>query len=95
VGAAQGVTFWVTTTQPRNFTDAAQLNELILARDAIKQKFGDHTLDVWTGFAEADGKIKAMYDAGDGTHINDAAHALLVQQVIMAKIPEAIVSAKH
>jgi hypothetical protein len=35
-----------------------------------------------------------MYDAGDGTHMNDDAHALLVQRVIKAKIPEAVIAAK-
>jgi hypothetical protein len=63
-------------------------------RDQLKAKYTDHTLDFWTGFAEDNGSIKAMWDAGDGTHMNDAAHALLVQQVINAKIPEAVLSAK-
>ena len=95
LGARKGVLFWVSTTQPRNFADAADRRELMSARDAIKQKFGDHTLDFWSPFAEADGRIDASYDSGDGTHLNDAAHALLVEQVIRAKIPEAIVSALH
>jgi lysophospholipase L1-like esterase len=95
-----GVLCWVTTTQPRNFTgdaDAVQQTKralLITVRDAIKQKYGDHTLDFWTQFAEADGKIKDMYGAGDGTHLNDAAHALLAQTVENAKIPEAVLSSK-
>ncbi len=94
LGARSGVSFWVTTTQPRNFADVAQRRELVLARAAIRQKFGDHTLDFWTPFAEQDGTIKASFDSGDGTHMNDAAHALLVQQLIQAKIPEAILRAR-
>lgn len=95
LAAQHGVSFWATTPQPRNFAELAQRNELIGARTAIQQKFGDHTLDFWSPFAEADGRLDAKYDSGDGTHMNDAAHALLVQQVILAKIPEAILSARH
>lgn len=95
-----GIACWVTTTQPRNFTDDPPATQqakwalLISMRDSLKQKYVDHTLDFWTQFAEPGGKIKAMWDAGDGTHMNDAAHALLVQEVIAAKIPEAILTAK-
>lgn len=91
---------WVTTTQPRNFagdppaTQQTKWALLISMRDSLKQKYGDHTLDFWTQFAEPGGKIKAMWDAGDGTHMNDAAHALLVQEVIDAKIPEKILASK-
>ncbi len=94
LGARRGVSFWVTTSQPRNFEGAAQRQELVLARDAIRQKFGDHTLDFWTPFAEKDGTLKASFDSGDGTHMNDAAHALLLRQLIQAKIPEAILRAR-
>lgn len=92
-----GVPCWVTTTQPRNFehdSAAVRLSKrslLLTVRDAIKQKYGEHTLDFWTQFAEADGSIKAMYGNPDGVHLNDAAHALLVQAAIKAKIPEAVI----
>ena len=94
LGARRGVSFWVTTPQPRNFSGAAQRHELFLARDAIQQKFGDHTLDFWHPFAEKDGAIKRSFDSGDGTHLNDDAHALLARQLIQAKIPEAILRAR-
>ncbi len=92
LATASGVLCWVTTTQPRNFADMAQRTLQMSVRDAIKAKYADHTLDFWTAFAQADGKIKPMYDSGDGTHMNDAAHAILVEQVIAAKVPEAILS---
>ncbi len=95
-----GVMSWVTTTQARNFggdSAAVQMTKhalLITVRDQIKAKYTDHTLDFWTGFAEDNGNIKAMWDSGDGTHMNDAAHALLVQQAIDAKIAEAVAAKK-
>lgn len=96
-----GVACWVTTTQPRNFGGAPPATRqtkwglLISVNGSLQQKYGAHTLDFWTHFAEPRGTIKTMWDSGDGTHMNDAAHALLVEQVIAAKIPEAILTAKH
>lgn len=93
-----GVVCWVTTTQPRNFgADSADVATakragLMAGRDAIQAKYTDHILDFWNGFAEADGKIKASFDSGDGTHMNDSAHALLAERVIAAKVPEALIS---
>lgn len=89
---AASVLVWVATSQPRNFAEEAQRMLQMQVRDAINTKYGDHALDFWTQVAEADGKIKTMYDSGDGIHMNDAAHALLAQEVIDAKIPEAILS---
>lgn len=86
------VLVWVATTQPRNFGEQAQRMLQMQVRDAINTKYGSHALDFWTPFAEADGKIKAMYDSGDGIHMNDDAHALLAQEVIDAKVPEAILT---
>ena len=98
LAAKNGVSCWVTTSQPRNFSKQAanviQAKHLVLfaVRDAINQKYGDHALDLWTGFADAEGNIKAIYSAGDGTHMNDEAHALIANVVIAAKIPEAILA---
>jgi lysophospholipase L1-like esterase len=95
-----GVACWVTTTQPRNFvgdppaTRQTKWAALISTKGSLMDKYGDRTLDFWTQFAETGGKLKAMWDAGDGTHMNDAAHALLVQEVIDAKIPQAILASK-
>jgi lysophospholipase L1-like esterase len=86
--ASAHVELWVSTTQPRNFRGSAQLGNLMQARDAISKKFAPHTLDFWTPFAAPDGSIKATYDSGDGTHLNDAAHAILASIVEAAHIPE-------
>lgn len=82
------VQLWVSTSQPRNFNEAAQIDELKEMRDAILEKFSPHVLDFWTPFASPTGFIKASYNAGDGTHLNDAAHAILANIVEAARIPE-------
>jgi lysophospholipase L1-like esterase len=100
LAAQNGALCWVTTSQPRNFTgDSDTMKQtkhtlLMTVRDATKQKYGDHTLDFWTQFADAGGNIKSMHDAGDGTHMSDDAHALLLREIINAKIPEAMLAAK-
>jgi lysophospholipase L1-like esterase len=82
------VPVWVSTPQPRNFGDPAQIQGLMRARDAIREKFAPRTLDFWTPFASDSGFIKASYSAGDGTHLNDAAHAILANIVEAAQIPQ-------
>lgn len=89
------VALWVSTTQPRNFNAPAQIADLMQARDAINAKFAPRALDFWTPFAAANGFIKAGYNAGDGTHMNDAAHAILARIVEAAKIPESFAEAPN
>ena len=61
-------------------------------RDQITQRFSPRVLDFWNPFAQADGRVKPEYGAGDGIHLNDAAHAILAQKVIDARVPEAVLS---
>jgi lysophospholipase L1-like esterase len=86
------VRLWVSTSQPRNFSEPERLTSLMQTRDAILAKFAPRTLDFWTPFATASGTIKPEYDSGDGTHMNDAAHAILADIVKAAKIPEAVLT---
>lgn len=82
-----GVALWVTTSQPRNFADPADLAALFEAKDAIIARFGERSIDFWTDLAEADGTIRPELDSGDGIHLNDAAHAILANRVIAKQIP--------
>jgi len=83
------VMVWLTSTQPRNFTNEAQLTTLKQVRDALFHDYAPRTLDFWTPFANADGTIKPSFSAGDGIHLNAAAHSVLEDTVIAAHIPEA------
>lgn len=90
--AAQ-VPLWVTTTQPRNFTKPEQLAAQVEVRDFILRRFSPRTLDFWTPFASPSRRLLERYDAGDGTHLNDAAHERLLELVIAAAIPQSLSSA--
>jgi lysophospholipase L1-like esterase len=92
---AAHVLLWVTTTQPRDFGNAAQITEQQQVRDAILTSYAPRTLDFWTPFATAEGKTKPEYGAGDGIHLNDAAHAILLDIVVAAQIPQTVRQTPH
>ncbi|MEO1623725.1 MAG: GDSL-type esterase/lipase family protein [Bacteroidota bacterium] len=81
-----GVPIWITTTQPRNYNATLTARQLEV-RDSILVEYGLQAIDFWTPIANADAKIDSLYDSGDGVHVNDKGHALLVQQVIEEDLP--------
>ncbi|MCZ7557579.1 MAG: GDSL-type esterase/lipase family protein [Bacteroidia bacterium] len=85
--SSAGVRMWVSTTQPRNLTQAQRQN-LITMRDWLQGRFAERGLDFWTGLATSDGSIAPWADFGDGIHLNDAGHAVLAQRAAEARIPE-------
>ena len=72
--------------------EAESRQDLMDARDAIQERFAPRAIDFWSGLANPDGSMKSSYNSGDGTHFNDAGHAVLVQLVISCAIPEVIAS---
>lgn len=83
---------WITTTQPRNLSEAGRKN-LMALRDSTLARFGKYAIDFWNGLAQENGAIKPQYDSGDGIHLNDAAHEILFQRVRDKEIPTALLSA--
>lgn len=83
------VALWVTTPQPRRLS-AEQTAAQTHVRDALAARFVPRVLDFWTPFADERGRIRPELDAGDGVHLNDAAHALLASAVANAQIPASI-----
>ncbi|PPK85806.1 lysophospholipase L1-like esterase [Neolewinella xylanilytica] len=77
-----GVLVYVATTQPRNFTNPAQIQIQREVRDSILAIYGEMAIDFWTGLASADGFIVDSLDSGDGIHVNDDGHAILYQRVL-------------
>ena len=50
---------------------------------ATNNTFGNTVIDFWTGFPVANKNgMLPQYDAGDGIHMNDAAHQILFDRVI-------------
>ncbi|TNE71608.1 T9SS type A sorting domain-containing protein, partial [bacterium] len=82
VAQAGDIPMWITTTQPRNFTETAKRESLMQMRDSILTKYGDRAIEIFTELAEADGTIKAKYNSGDGIHLNDSGHKYIFEQVV-------------
>lgn len=77
---------FVSTTQPRDFTDSTQLRIQMDMRDSTYGRFGSHTMDFWTGFANPDGTLKPEFDCGDGIHLNNVAHRILFSRALTAGV---------
>jgi lysophospholipase L1-like esterase len=79
---AKGTPLVLTTTQPRNFGTLAQRSLLRDEAIAIRAAFGAIVIDVYDELANpANLRLKAVYNSGDGIHLNDAGHAYLFEQV--------------
>ena len=78
---AAGVSVYVATTQPRNFTNTTQVQIQREVRDSIFAIYGDHAVDFWDGLAAENGYILPEYNSGDGIHLNDAGHYILFERV--------------
>jgi lysophospholipase L1-like esterase len=85
-----GIPVWVCTTQPKNFGSAASKLIQTSVRDSILSYFGNFSVDFWNGIADANDGILPQYNSGDGTHLSDAGHAVLVQRIINKAIPNLI-----
>lgn len=77
-----GIQAYIATTQPRNFTTASKIQIQEDVRDSIFSIYGDYAIDFWNGFAQPNGYIVPEYNSGDGTHMNNAAHRLLLDRVV-------------
>jgi lysophospholipase L1-like esterase len=95
LAAASGVPVWATTTQPRNFADAARRENLMIVRDSILTYFGVRAIDVFTELAEADGSIKPVYNSGDGIHITNAGHRHIFDQVVASGLWATLTNIEH
>jgi len=87
---AQNVPVWVTTSQPRDGLSAGQTNNLVQLKDWVYQRFGNKAIDFWTDIANENGTINALYNYGDGVHLNNLGHHILFSRVLYEKIWDSI-----
>ncbi|HEY3411488.1 MAG TPA: SGNH/GDSL hydrolase family protein [Armatimonadota bacterium] len=82
------IPLWVSTPQPRNLT-ADKRAQMAQLRAFINRTFGANALDFMSGYGTPDGSLLPAYSS-DGTHPNNAGHAILFRRVVAAKIPETV-----
>jgi hypothetical protein len=81
-----GIPIWITTTQPRYFSSPDDVQKQKDVRDEILKTYGDKTIDFWTGLSETNCTVLSFLDSGDGTHVNDAGHNILLNKVLKKNI---------
>ncbi|MDI3318580.1 T9SS type A sorting domain-containing protein [Pinibacter soli] len=85
-----GVRCYITTTQPRtsgNFATSDAKKKLAEMKDSILMEFGDYAIDFWSVLVNpVDSSILPQYDSGDQTHLNDAGHQVIFNQVVQKNI---------
>ena len=75
------VPIWICTTQPVNYNSAAQRQIQEDLKDSIELKYGMFSINFWDTIALPNNRIDSVYNT-DGTHVNDAAHAIFERRVI-------------
>ncbi|MBL8323819.1 MAG: SGNH/GDSL hydrolase family protein [Rubrivivax sp.] len=78
--AARGVPVLVQGMQPRNMSHGARALLPQIDR-RLAAAIGGCFVEVGSAMAAPDGGINALYDAGDGVHLNDAGHAVLFARI--------------
>ncbi len=79
---SNGVDLYVTTSQPRNFPKKQDRLTQHQVYDSIRTIFYNNYIDFYTGFADAEDRVATQYDSGDGVHMNNGAHRILLDRVI-------------
>lgn len=79
---AQNIPLWIASPQPRNFGNKTQLAIQLQTLAAIPVEFGDSYFDFWNDLALANGDVNPLYNSGDGVHLNNAGHQILLKKII-------------
>lgn len=88
-----GGEYWQSGKQPRRF-DQERVDLQLEMRDSTFSIYGDRTIDFWTGFHDMNDLPLSQYDSGDGVHLNNAGHRLLLEKVLEKNIPQRLLSNK-
>ena len=84
---ANNIRCFVTTTQPREYSQFFEREKLKDLKSLIEAEFGVYSIDFWTDITlDPPIIIKPQFSAGDGIHLNPAGHTMLANIVIQKNI---------
>ncbi len=86
--------FWICTPQPRNNFSPAQKQIQVDMRDSTFIRFGEFAIDFWTGLEDGDSNVSSALDSGDGVHLNNAGHRILLERVLDSRISSFLLARK-
>lgn len=89
-----GIPYLICTTQPRNFPKVEDRKTQFDLFDSIQAIFPDNNIDFWTGLADNDLNVDISYDSGDGVHLNDEGHRILIKRVLDTGLPDVLYAAR-
>lgn len=76
----ENVNIYLTTPQPRNFSNQSQLNLLFELLDSCYSRYTSIYIDFWNGLAQPNGFILPQFNSGDGIHLNNSGHRVIYQR---------------
>jgi acyl-CoA thioesterase-1 len=79
-------------TQPRNLTDSTKRAALKQVNTAIKSKYNNRANDYFDQFATSSLTIRPELSFGDGIHVNNKGHYLIVQSVLNHPVFQTIIA---
>lgn len=80
VAARNDVHIFISTPQPRNFSNQSQLNLLFEMLDSTYSRYPSIYFDFWNGLAQSNGFILPQFNSGDGIHLNNAGHRVIYER---------------
>jgi Lysophospholipase L1 and related esterases len=76
------VVYIIFSTQPRDFQDSSQRMRLKAINDKINSLYPLHSNDYLNVLSTSTYSIKPKYEAGDGIHINNSGHEVIVEKTL-------------
>jgi acyl-CoA thioesterase I len=83
---SMNVTFLITSTQPRNFFDFNKRKRLKLFNSKMNDEYPINFLDYYDNLSDASYNIKALFNCGDGIHLNNTGHEIIYEQLFKNKL---------
>lgn len=91
---SRDIPFWIATPQPRNnFSDNQKQIQLDM-RDSTFLRFEEFAVDFWTELNTVDNDVNPDFDSGDGVHLNNAGHRILLARILDKQIPDFLIEKK-
>ncbi len=90
----RNIPHWICTTQPRNGLSQSQIDIQTEMRDQTLSRYGQVAIDFWNGLATNAGTVLDEFNSGDGVHLNNAGHQLLLDRVLGAGVSQLFLEEK-
>ncbi len=85
-----GVPIYICTTQPLGNPSNASYQYMV--HDSILDTYGNYAIEFYDPLADTANVLLPQYNSGDNVHLNDAAHRILMNQVLDKGIQDSFLS---